>query len=139
MSEKEIQNELDELKRYRDYANSCGQCRISESQCTHSNPSLMEKIRDLRQTSYMKPMLIIALCSFFTHFTGAHHLNPYLAQVLNTFQTPMQPSRATVRRHMIIYNRSYACVLYNYNTIFFIHSLARLSSVSPRLLEWSSA
>lgn len=133
VAEEEIHKELNELKRYREYSNTCDQCKSSKSQCTHSLPSLMNKIKGVCQTSYMKPMLIIALSSFFTHFTGAHHINPYLAQVLNTFQTPMQPSKATVITTLLHFGAIHFILVY-----FVMHVFHRFWSVLPHSSGWSS-
>lgn len=96
VSEEEIQQELKELKSYREYANACPECRLSSSKCTHPLPTLWEKFTALFQASSMKPMLIITVCAFFTSTIGAHSLNPYLAQILNTFQTPLEPKKSSV-------------------------------------------
>lgn len=91
-----IQEELDDLKLYREYANSCTDCRAVGINCSHPPPTISEKVKGLFQISYMKPMVIISAGSIFTGFTGSHHLNPYLAQILNTYQTPLDPNDATV-------------------------------------------
>lgn len=46
-------------------------------------------------------MMIITIASFFSGFTGAHHVNPYVVQILNTYQTPMSPNNVTVGYHLI--------------------------------------
>lgn len=96
VSEEEIKKEFNELKNYREYANACLECRLSKNQCTHPLPTLWQKFTALFQSSSMKPMLIITVCTFFTSVIGAHSLNPYLAQILNTFQTPLEPTKSSV-------------------------------------------
>lgn len=96
VSESDICDELNDLKRYREYANSCSDCRTLNIKCGHPLPTLTDKMREVVGASCMKPMIIITMCSLFTSFTGAHHLNPYLVQILKTYQTPIHPSYFTV-------------------------------------------
>lgn len=101
VTESEIEKELNELILYRDYTNSCLDCRTSKIKCAHGPLSLADKVKQLFTASYVKPMLIITISAMFTAFTGAHHLNPYLEQILNTFDTPMDPSNVTVSELLI--------------------------------------
>lgn len=96
VTEAKIVRELNELKQYRDYAKTCFECRSSGIICPHPQPSLLNKIGELAKPSYVKPMLIITITSFFSGFIGAHHINPYVVQILNTYQSPVNPSTATV-------------------------------------------
>lgn len=96
VSESAISVELNDLKRYREYANSCAECRAVSTKCSHPLPSLADKMKEVVQSPCMKPMIIITLCSLFTSFTGAHHLNPYLVQILKTYETPLHPNYFTV-------------------------------------------
>lgn len=41
-------------------------------------------------------MLIIAVGVFFTNVTGISRANPYLAQILNTYETPVSLADSTV-------------------------------------------
>lgn len=102
VSEPEIEVELNDLKRYREYANSCVDCRNASIPCSHPLPTLLGKVKNVFQPAYVKPIMIITTCSLFTSFAGAHHLNPYTVQILNTYQTPMQPSDVTVARKLFI-------------------------------------
>lgn len=123
VSEQNIQEELDNLKRYREYANSCSECRAAEINCSHPPPTIAEKVKSLFQTCYMKPMLIIAAGSTFTSFAGAHHLNPYLVQILNTYQTPVDPIKSTVHisnetNAHTFFNFIICPIFFNFQTLF---------------------
>lgn len=99
VSESEIQKELNELKEYRDFANSCPDCLYLRIKCNHPLPSLMEKVTGLFQASYAKPMLIMLIVTFFSHFLGIYHIMPYMAQILNTYGLPVSPADSAVRNN----------------------------------------
>lgn len=96
VAESAIEKELNELKEYREFANSCSECQKQKSKCIHPQPSLAEKIQGLFQASYMRPMIIVSIASAFGSFAGIHHLGPYLVQILNTYETPISPADSTV-------------------------------------------
>lgn len=101
VSESEIEKELNDLKEYREFANSCSDCQALKIKCDHPLPSLLDKFKGLFQASYAKPMLIMAMSTFFTFFTAIYHFIPFLAQVLNTYETPVSPTNSMVRKFSI--------------------------------------
>lgn len=106
VAESEIAKELNELKNYREFANSCAQCQSLKARCTHPAPTMADKLKALFQASYAKPMIIITVGNCLTNFIGAHSLNPYLVQILNTYETPMSPVNSTVCADIAFWSRA---------------------------------
>lgn len=96
VSKSTIQKELDQLKKYREFANSCSDCQAQQIKCCHPPSSLSDKIIGLRHASYGKPMLIVVIAVFFTQLTAVFHITPFMAQILNTYETPISPEDSTV-------------------------------------------
>lgn len=98
VSEKEIQTEFDAMKRYTDSSNSCDACKKSSQKCTHQIEiqTTWQAIKELGRKRSLKPYVIILIMCATTFFSGTHHLNVYMVQILNAYRAPMDPNLATV-------------------------------------------
>lgn len=76
MPDSAIEKELNELKEYREFANSCTGCQVLKIKCDHLLPTLSEKIAGLFQASCATPMVIVALGVIFSSFVGISRANP---------------------------------------------------------------
>lgn len=95
VSEKAVQSEFEAIKRYNQKSNSCLQCEKAKVKCTHPPPNLNEKFKELLRKRTLKPFIILMCCQFMGHFSGIHHLMPYIVPILNTYESPISPGWAT--------------------------------------------
>lgn len=98
VSEKEVQTEFESMKQYNDSSNSCEACKKSSSKCTHQieMQTTWQAIKELGRKRSLKPFVIILIMCTTTFFSGTHHLNVYMVQILNAYRAPMDPNLATV-------------------------------------------
>lgn len=98
VSEKDVQTEFETMKRYNDSSNSCEACKKSSLKCTHQieTQTTWQAIKELGRKRSLKPYFIILIMCTTTFFSGTHHLNVYMVQILNAYQAPMDPTIATV-------------------------------------------
>lgn len=98
VSEKNVQTEFDAMKRYNDSSNSCDACKKSSVKCTHQNEiqTTWQAIKELGRKRSLKPYFIILIMCTTTFFSGTHHLNVYMVQILNAYRSPIDPNLATV-------------------------------------------
>lgn len=96
--EKEVQAEFETMKRYNDSSNSCEACKKSSAKCTHQIEiqTTWQAIKELGRKRSLKPYFIILIMCTTTFFSGTHHLNVYMVQILNAYRAPMDPNLATV-------------------------------------------
>lgn len=95
--EKMVQNEFDIIKRHKQQANSCAACKKTSTECTHlRSQTTGEAIKELIRKRTLKPFFILFVIGGVTFFSGTHHLNAFMVQILNTYRSPMNPNWATV-------------------------------------------
>lgn len=86
------------MKRYNDSSNSCEACKKSSLKCTHQieTQTTWQAIKELSRKRSLKPYFIILIMCTTTFFSGTHHLNVYMVQILNAYHGPMDPTVAMV-------------------------------------------
>lgn len=97
VSEKSVEAEFNEIKRYKEYSISCNECLKSSIKCTHPPPTMIDKFRELTRRRTVKPFIILVTCGIVGNFAGLHHLMPYIVQLLYAFESPISPNTATVK------------------------------------------
>lgn len=110
--QKVVQEEFDSIKRHKELSNSCNECKSTATElsgsyneckstaieCTHRNvQNLGETMKELIQKRTIMPFSILMTVGGVAFFSGAHHLAPYMVQILNTYSSPISPNLATVR------------------------------------------
>lgn len=98
VSEKAVDNEFQEMKRYSLNANKCTPCQKSNiPSCSH-HPTFIEKTKELLRKRTLKPFCLVLVFFAFTQFSGMHGMRPYLVQIFETFQLPVDSNWGTVRQ-----------------------------------------
>lgn len=84
------------MKRYSENANKCTPCQKSNiPTCTH-RPSGKEKIKELLRKRTLKPFFLVLAFFGFCQLSGMHGMRPYLVQIFETFDLPIDSNWATV-------------------------------------------
>lgn len=97
VSQKIIQSEFDSLKRHKDASNSCNDCKKANVGCTHIDaPNVWQTMKELIRKRTLKPFIILFTMGIVTFFSGTHHLNAYMVQILTAYKSPIDPNWATV-------------------------------------------
>lgn len=96
VSEKAVETEFNEMKRYNEYSNSCNECVKFNVKCTHPPPTIGDKLRELLRKRTLKPFGILVIGGIVSNFSGIHHLMPYIVQLLYAFESPISANSATV-------------------------------------------
>lgn len=91
-----INNEFNDLKRYKEYSNACPVCRKTQVKCTHPPATITQNLQELTKRKSMKPFSVLVICCFFGFTCGTHHLLSFVVQILNTFHSPIDANWATV-------------------------------------------
>lgn len=95
-SENHVENEFNDMKRYKDFSNACAVCRKAKVKCTHPPATLSQKFKELLQKRTLKPYFICSICGFIAFSCGMQHLLPFVVQILNAYKSPINPNSATV-------------------------------------------
>lgn len=96
VSESAVEKEFNEMKRYSDNANKCTPCqKQSEATCTHKEPFRM-KAKEMLRKRTLKPFLLVLAFFAFCQFSGMHGMRPYLIQIFETFNLPIDSNWGTV-------------------------------------------
>lgn len=95
-SKEVVQEEFKMLKEYQQISNACNNCQRLDIVCPHPSPTLLDQFNAMFKPNCLKPILIFTLCSLFSNFAGLHHVNPFIVQILNTFNSPFNPNKAIV-------------------------------------------
>lgn len=104
VSEKAVEVEFNEMKRYNETSNTCNECEKLNVKCTHPQPKLTDKLRELTRKRTMKPFIILVICGIVGNFSGIHHLMPYIIQILISFESPISSNKATVNNRFELKN-----------------------------------
>lgn len=103
VSEKAVEKEFNELKRYSDNANKCTPCQKSGiAVCSHKEPFVV-KAKELMRKRTLKPFCLVLALFAFCQFGGLHGMRPYLIQVFETFDLPIDSNWATVSNHNLLF------------------------------------
>lgn len=92
-----VLSEYSDMQRYKDFIDACQPCRQYKMQCTHPPPTMTQNLKQLTRKKTIKPFLIFTLCEIFAYTSGSHHLQSYFVQIMNAYQSPIDPNQATVR------------------------------------------
>lgn len=100
-----VQNEFDSMKRHKQYSNACDDCKKAAIKCTHHNVQTMSQtFKELLHRRTTKPFTILMTIAVVSFYSGSHHLAPYMAQLLNTYRSPISPNVATVRHFTALFS-----------------------------------
>lgn len=91
-----VQREFDELCQFSDTSNACNLCATQKIKCNHPPPTVIDKIKQLKQRRNIKPFVLVVLLEFFGTFNGSYIWDPYIIQVLNAYGTPIKSNYATI-------------------------------------------
>lgn len=95
--QKVVQNEFDSIKRYKETSSSCGECKTSATQCTHSaGQTTGEAIKELFRKKTLKPFVVLMSIYTVAYFAGTHHMNAYMVPILKAYRSPIDSNYATV-------------------------------------------
>lgn len=92
-----VQSEFDSIKRYKESVNACESCKIAATKCTHPNKqSVGQAFKEMVQRKTLEPFFILMVVGTASFFTGTHHLFAYMAAILKTYRSPIDPNEALV-------------------------------------------
>lgn len=91
-----VYNEFVELQRYNNLSNSCSNCQKQMIKCSHSGPSLYDKIKDMTRKRTLKPFVLITILYILMEFSGMFVMRPYIVQILNAYGIPLDANLTTV-------------------------------------------
>lgn len=92
-----VQTEFDAIKRYKDSANSCDECKQKQLKCIHpAAQSAAKMFKEMIQRKTLEPFAILMIIGVATFFTGTHHIFAYMAPILKTYKAPINPNVALV-------------------------------------------
>lgn len=90
-----IESEYKEIERYSEDSNRCVACQKSNSKCTHKAFSAHQLMQELTRKRTLKPFFIVMTMFTFCQFSGLVAMRPYLVQIFQTYQVPIDASWAT--------------------------------------------
>lgn len=93
-----VQQEFDSMTRHRESTNSCEDCKIAMTKCTHRSKSvnISQNVKELIQRRTLKPFTILMAIAVASFYSGSHHLSAYMVQILNTYHSPISPNVGTI-------------------------------------------
>lgn len=96
VSPKAVHQEFTEIKCYSEYSSKCTKCYKSELKCNHPQPTFLERVKELYRKRIIKPFILIIILFFFGQFCGASAMRPYLVQIFQAYEVPIDPQYGTV-------------------------------------------
>lgn len=102
VSSEAVAHEFYELQRHNERARSCNSCIKENRKCSHSPPSIIEKVLEMKRRQTLKPFSIIIMLAFLTHFTGETAMRPFSMQIFKTYESPIPPDQATTVMSFLI-------------------------------------
>lgn len=91
-----VRQEFTEIKSYSEESSKCSQCCKDELKCNHPQPKLLERIRELGRKRIIKPFILIVTLYVFGQFCGASVMRPYLVQIFQAYEVPIDPQQGAV-------------------------------------------
>lgn len=91
-----VQKEFTEIKCYSEFSSRCTKCFKAEIKCYHPQPAFLERVKELYRKRIIKPFILIIMLYFFGQFCGASVMRPYLVQIFQTYEVPIDPQYGTV-------------------------------------------
>lgn len=91
----DVQVEFENLKRYKTVAYVCYECEKQGTECNHSEPKLLERLREFGRRKNMIPFVIV-LCVFLNAIFAGAVFRPYLVPILTYFKSPIDPNTVLV-------------------------------------------
>lgn len=90
-----VAQEFNELQSHSERSKSCDSCIKEDLQCSHGSSTLAEKFALLKSKSTLKPFLIIIALSSMSQFSGVNGMRPFIIQIFNAYNSPIEPHLAT--------------------------------------------
>lgn len=100
VSPKAVEKEFSEMQRYSENSNSCIPCQKAHAKCTHAKGNLRDKIKELIRKRTMRPFAVVIFCFAITQFCGVTSMRPYMVQIFETYQLPIDSNWATVSQQI---------------------------------------
>lgn len=91
-----VQQEFTEIKCYTEHSSKCTKCYKSELKCAHPQPTFLERVKELYRKRIIKPFILIITLYFFGQFGGASVMRPYLVQIFQVYEVPIDPQYGIV-------------------------------------------
>lgn len=106
---KHVEKEFKEIQRYSEDSNRCVMCQKADVKCEHKSGSSRELLKELFRKRTLKPFTLVITMFLFCQFSGLSGMRPYLVQVFQTFQVPIDASWATVVIGILGFAANIAC------------------------------
>lgn len=84
------------MQRYSENSNSCIPCQKAHVKCSHAKGNLRDRMKELVRKRTMRPFAVIIFCFAISQFCGMTSIRPYMVQIFETFQLPINSNWATV-------------------------------------------
>lgn len=91
-----VEKEFQDMIRYSENSNKCTPCQKKGIVCVHPAPTLVHKLKELNRKRTLKPMFLVIGYFFFSQFSGIPAMRPYLVQIIESFEMPINPNWGTV-------------------------------------------
>lgn len=91
-----VDREFKDIQRYSENSNKCTPCQKAQVKCEHPPDSAFVKLKELTRKRTMKPFILIMVYFAITQFSGMHGMRPYLVQIFQAYNLPIDASYATV-------------------------------------------
>lgn len=91
-----VENEFKGMLRHRASSQGCTKCERKEVECRHSGDSLWKRLRELSRRRTFTPFVLILVLFGLSQCTGLSAMRPYMIQIFQAYQLPIDPKWATV-------------------------------------------
>uniref|UniRef100_U5EU35 Putative transmembrane transport n=1 Tax=Corethrella appendiculata TaxID=1370023 RepID=U5EU35_9DIPT len=93
-----VDKEFKEMQRYNENSSKCILCQKSKVpvKCNHPPPSEFQKFKELLRKRTMKPFILVMVYFGFCQFSGLPAMRPFLVQIFQAYNLPIDASWATV-------------------------------------------
>lgn len=107
---KHIEKEFNEIQRYSQEATRCPPCQKTDIKCEHPPATTMELLKELLRKRTLKPFSLLIMMFVFCQFSGLSSMRPYLVQLFQAYEVPIDASSATVFIGIMGFVANIACM-----------------------------
>lgn len=89
-------DEFSALQKYKAGVQGCCECDTQTKSCPHTESTFNERILDFFRRPTLLPFILLAFMFFIAQFCGMFAMRPYIAQILYTYRSPVDPKVVVV-------------------------------------------
>ncbi|XP_055607908.1 facilitated trehalose transporter Tret1-like [Uranotaenia lowii] len=112
VSPKAVEKEFQQMQRYNENAAKCTPCqKVGAISCDHPPPTEWMKFKELLRKRNLRPFVLVMLMFIFGQLSGLTGMRPYLVQIFQAYEVPLDANWATVSTGLLGLLANIVCMM----------------------------